>query len=326
MTAHTHYYFGLDLGGTSIKGAVVSEQGDIVYKTTQPTAVGNGDAVVQQMEDMLNEALRSLQTDRSRIKGVGIGAPAFMDLTSGFVYEAVNLGWKNYPLKERLESLLNMPVVVDNDANTAALGEMWQGAGQGETELLCITLGTGLGAGVIVHGDIYHGARGSAGEMGHVTVVPQGGHPCNCGKTGCLETIASATGIVRLATEALQSAGPSVAETSVLGPVCRSAGRLTARHVAEAAQKGDQLAQGVLNKVGYYLGLALANYAVSFNPAKIVIGGGVSQAGDVLFSPIRETYKTFALTHLTGEIEIVPATLGNDAGVIGAAWLVHARL
>ncbi|EGL81708.1 glucokinase, ROK family [Caldalkalibacillus thermarum TA2.A1] len=325
MTELVQYCFGVDLGGTSIKGAIVSDQGDIAYKTSQPTAVkGDGDVIVQQMEDMLKEALKRLQLDPSRIKGVGIGAPAFMDLETGFVYEAVNLGWKNYPLKERLESKLGLPVFVDNDANTAALGEMWRGAGQGETELLCITLGTGLGAGVIVHGDIYHGARGTAGEMGHVTVVPQGGHPCNCGKTGCLETIASATGIVRLATEALQEHDGST--VSELASIYRTKRRITARDVAAAAQEGDPLARQVLDKVGYYLGLALANYAVCFNPAKIIIGGGVSQAGDVLFAPIRQTYKRFALTHLTGEIDIVPAILGNDAGVIGAAWLAHSRL
>lgn len=316
------WYVGIDLGGTAIKLAIVTNQGEIAFKAEQPTDVaGGGDQILHQMNEMIDKGLVELKLTRQQLKGIGIGAPAFLDLERGYVYEAVNLGWKDYPLKDRLEEITGLPVIVDNDANVAALGEMWKGAGEGAKDLLCITLGTGLGGGVILNGQIYHGAKGSAGEIGHFTVVPEGGHLCGCGKTGCIETIASATGISRIATEAVQAGGEGR-----LAQVLQENGRIEAKDVAEAAEADDKIALAVLDKIGHYLGLTLGNYAVILNPEKIVIGGGVSKAGDILFNPIRQAYKNFGLTRLTGDIEIIPATLGNDAGVIGTAWLVHSKL
>jgi glucokinase len=322
LSQNKKWYVGIDLGGTAIKLAIVTEEGEIAFKIDQPTDVaGGGDKILYQMNEMLESGLVALGIERKQIQGIGIGAPAFLDLETGFVYESVNLHWKNYPLKDRLQEITGVSVIVDNDANTAALGEMWKGAGEGSTDLLCITLGTGVGGGVIVNGQIYHGHRGGAGEVGHTTVIADGGFRCNCGKSGCLETIASATGIVRLATLALEEG-----QTSVLSSILEKSGKLEAKDVALSAGQGDKLSIEVLDKVGFYLGLVLGNYAVTNNPQKIVIGGGVSKAGEILFGPIRNYYNKFALPHLTGHIEIVPATMGNDAGVIGSAWLVHSKL
>jgi glucokinase len=321
MVSEKKWYVGIDLGGTAIKLAIISENGDIAYKKETATNIAGGsDQILYQMNEMIGHGLMALQLTREQLEGIGLGAPGFMDLDKGYVYEAVNLGWKEYPLKERLQEITGLSVTVDNDGNTAALGELWKGAGQGSEQLLCITLGTGLGGGAILNGQIHHGARDTAGEIGHVTVMPDGGARCNCGKSGCIETIASATGIVRLALEALKGN-----KESLLATTLEENGKIEARDVAAAAEKGDPLALHIFDRVGYYLGLTLGNYAVLLNPEKIVIGGGVSKAGDILFNPIRQYYNEFGLTRLTGDIDIVGATLGNDAGVIGAAWLVHSK-
>jgi glucokinase len=309
---------GIDLGGTSIKMAIVNLEGNIQYQLSESTNVSSGpEGIFNQIDSMINTCCSESNIDRQSLKGIGIGAPAFMDIEKGYVKEAVNLAWKGVYMKERLENLLNLPVFVDNDANVAALGEMWRGAGVGSDDLLCITLGTGVGSGVIINRTIHHGANDTAGEFGHVTVIPENGSPCNCGKTGCLETISSATGLIRIVTESI-----SEGRESSLSAILEQKGTLTAKDIADAAKAGDLLALEMINKVGYYLGLALGNYAVSINPGKVVVGGGLSHAGNIIFEPIREAYKKFALPHLTGNIDIVPAKLGNDAGVIGAAWLV----
>lgn len=326
LSPKEEWYVGIDLGGTAIKLAFVTEQGEIAYKAEEATPVSEGgDQALFTMNQMIEKGLNALQLERKIVKGIGIGAPAFLDLERGFVYSAVNLGWKDFALKDRLEEITKLPVIVDNDANVAALGEMWQGAGQGATNLLCITLGTGVGGGVIIQGQIYHGAKGTSGEIGHYTSIADGGYLCNCGKTGCLETVASATGIVRLAQEELEKS-QELRSSSTLAQVLSENGSIEAKDVAICAQEGDLLSQHVLNQVGNYLGIALGNYAIVMNPEKIVIGGGVSKAGEVLFKPIQEYYDKYALPLFTGKIEIVPAALGNDAGVIGAAWLVHSKL
>lgn len=207
----------------------------------------------------------------------------------------------------------SLPAVVDNDANIAAIGEMWKGAGNGAKNLICVTLGTGVGGGVIANGQIVRGANGAAGEIGHITSVPEGGAPCNCGKTGCLETIASATGIVRLAKEKLA--------TSETDSSLRKLETITAKDVLDAAKENDRLALEVVEEVFFHLGLALANAANALNPEKIVIGGGVSKAGNWLAERVTEYFKRFAFPRVAESASIVIATLGNDAGVIGGAWL-----
>ncbi|WVE36146.1 ROK family glucokinase, partial [Priestia megaterium] len=255
---------------------------------------------------------------KSRLVGIGIGAPGPVNFANGSIEVAVNLGWEKFPIKDILEVETSLPVVVDNDANIAAIGEMWKGAGDGAKDLLCVTLGTGVGGGVIANGEIVQGVNGAAGEIGHITSIPEGGAPCNCGKTGCLETIASATGIVRLTMEELTETD----KPSELRTVLEQNGQVTSKDVFDAARSKDELAMHVVDKVAFHLGLALANSANALNPEKIVLGGGVSRAGEVLLAPVRDYFKRFAFPRVAQGAELAIATLGNDAGIIGGAWLV----
>jgi glucokinase len=314
------WIIGVDLGGTTTKLAFVTETGEIIEKWEIPTDVSDeGKKIIGNIAQAIREKLAGLGKTKEDILGIGMGAPGPADLKKGIIYEAVNLGWKNeYPIKQSLEYEISLPVVIDNDANCAALGEMWRGAGNGARDLVCVTLGTGVGGGVIANGDIVQGTKGAAGEIGHITAVPEGGAPCNCGKSGCLETIASATGIVRIALENLkqhQTGGE-------LYQLYQQNGTVTAKDVFDAARNDDSLAKSVVNEVAYHLGMALANIANMLNPEKIVIGGGVSKAGDVLLKPVSDYFQKHAFPRVASSTKLVLATLGNDAGVIGAAWLV----
>ncbi|WP_071392962.1 ROK family glucokinase [Bacillus tuaregi] len=309
---------GVDLGGTTIKMAFISQAGEILHSWEIPTdRREKGKDIPLSIARSIDQKLDELKKSKIQIAGIGIGAPGPVN-EDGSLEVAINLGWRNFPLQEILERETSLPVTVENDANVAALGEMWKGAGHGAKNMLCVTLGTGVGGGIIVNGEIVHGANGAGGEIGHVTSVPVGGAPCNCGKNGCLETIASATGIVRLAREELSS---SVEESQL-----RAHEEISAKLVLDAAKEGDSLANRVIEQVAFHLGLALANLANGLNPEKIVIGGGVSKAGDTLLQPVRAIFTPFAFPRVAQAAEIVPATLGNQAGVIGAAWLAKQKL
>ncbi|MFS0635887.1 ROK family glucokinase [Mesobacillus foraminis] len=318
------WLIGVDLGGTTTKIAFISFYGEILNKWEIPTDKSNeGKNIPTDIAKAIDRKLDELGHSKNEIHGIGIGAPGPVDLTSGIIYEAVNLGWKDqYPLKDLLEVETSLPVVVDNDANVAALGEMWKGAGNGAKDLVCVTLGTGVGGGVIANGDIVHGKRGAAGEIGHITSMAVGGAPCNCGKSGCLETIASATGIVRLAHEALQKGQ----QEGKLGEIFREYGQVSAKDVFDAARNGEKSALEVIENVASHLGVALANIANTLNPEKIVLGGGVSRAGDILLGPVKENFLKHSFPSVAKSTEIAIATLGNDAGVIGAAWLVKNKI
>lgn len=315
------WIFGVDLGGTTTKLAFVTQAGEIIEKWEIPTDVKNeGRNITKNIARALEQKLFELGKTKADLLGIGMGAPGPIDLETGMIYEAVNLGWKNgYPLQETMEKDTSLRTIIDNDANCAALGEMWKGAGNGAKDVVCVTLGTGVGGGVIVNGDIVQGIHGAAGEIGHTTVIIEGGAPCNCGKTGCLETVASATGIVKIAKYYLLQAG--VKEEELL-KLYRKTGIVTAKDVFDAARNGDSTAMKVVDEVARYLGLALSNVANTLNPEKIVVGGGVSKAGDVLLTPVREYFGRYAFPRVAKSTQIVLATLGNDAGVIGAAWLV----
>ncbi|MCP3741406.1 ROK family glucokinase [Rossellomorea sp. BNER] len=312
---------GVDLGGTSTKIAFLSLYGELIHKWEIPTDKSeNGKNIIINIAKAIDQKISELDQPKSKLMGIGMGAPGPVDMVKGIIYEAVNLGWnKNMPLKDLLEVETGLSAVIDNDANCAALGEMWKGAGDGAKDIICVTLGTGVGGGVIANGDIIHGTRGAAGEIGHITVVPVGGYPCNCGKNGCLETVASATGVVRLALEALKNAS----QESSLKDIKTS---LTAKDVFDAARTGDALAKEVVNKLAFYLGIAIANLGSALNPEKIVLGGGVSRAGDILLNGVIEKFKEYAFSTVATSTKISIATLGNDAGVIGAAWLVKNKL
>jgi glucokinase len=315
---------GVDLGGTTTKMALIHHDGEIFHKWEIPTDVSNnGNNILDDIAKSIEEKLTYFKTSKESVKGIGMGAPGPVNLETGVIYEAVNLGWKdNYPLAEKLGSLTGLPVVVDNDANCAAIGEMWMGAGLGSKNLVCVTLGTGVGGGVIVNGDIVHGIKGAAGEIGHITVKPENGYLCNCGNTGCLETIASATGIVRAAVDKMKETKAS----SVLNDVIDEKGGVSSKLIFDSARDGDSLAKEIIDEITSYLGLALANVGNVLNPEYIVIGGGVSAAGEILLKPLQYHFEKFAFTTVAKSTKLVLATLGNDAGVIGAAWLVKNKL
>ncbi|MGC5326245.1 ROK family glucokinase [Brevibacillus sp. SYSU BS000544] len=313
---------GVDVGGTAIKIALFDQAGSMLLKTQEPTPVAGGvDAIIESVHKTIQHLISQLNTPDVQLLGIGVGVPGFVDNKSGIVFEAVNLHWKTHvPLREKLEHLTKVPVYVGNDANNAALGEMWQGAGQGATDLVAITLGTGVGGGVIVEGRVIQGVTGAGGEIGHITVEPTGGPPCNCGKTGCLENYASATGIIREGMRvAKDQSSPFLAER------LSTNGKVNAKDVFDAALAGDEAALAIVDQAAHYLGFGLSQLANILNPAKIVIGGGVSAAGDFLFDRIRQSFQKFTLPIAFRACEILPATTGNDAGVIGAAWLVHSQ-
>lgn len=311
------WYVGVDIGGTTIKMAFITENGEIVDKWEIDTdKTEGGKHIPAQIGAVLQTKLVDHAQTIDRLKAMGVGAPAFMEMETGYVYDAVNIGWKNYPLKALLEQETGLPVAVDNDANVAALGEMWTGAGAGATELLCVTIGTGVGGGLISNGQIVHGVNGMAGEIGHITAIVENGTPCNCGKSGCLETVASATGITRLAHSELASHPESLLHAKWL-----QEGQISAKDVFEAAERNDAFAQFTVNKLAFYLGFSIANLANAINPEKIVIGGGVSKAGMTLLRPLREQFNRFALPRVANACDFEQAMLGNDAGVVGAAFI-----
>jgi glucokinase len=307
---------GVDLGGTTIKMAFINLDGEMIDKWEIPTDK-TGKTITADIANAIDQKLHELNQPKSRLLAIGMGAPGPVNTETGFVYKTTNLGWVNYPLKDRLEAATSLPAVIDNDANIAALGEMWKGAGAGAKDLICVTLGTGVGGGIISNGNIVHGVNGAGGEIGHITSIPKGGAPCNCGKTGCLETIASATGIVRITLEKLKKDS----KLSILHERWNNSGNITAKDVFNAAKENDELALQIVDEVMYHLGLALANLANGLNPEKIVIGGGVSKAGNILINGVRQYFDQFAFPRVAEGATITAATLGNDAGVIGGAWL-----
>ncbi|MGE6629316.1 ROK family glucokinase [Bacillus sp. NPDC077027] len=311
------WFVGVDLGGTTIKLAFINLYGEIQHKWEIPTDK-SGDTITVNIAKSIDSKLAEINMSKSMLIGIGMGAPGPVDKVSGIVYKTTNLGWTNYPLKDHLEAETGLPSVIENDANIAALGEMWKGAGDGAKNILMVTLGTGVGGGIIVNGEVVQGETGAGGEIGHICCVPYQGAPCNCGRTGCIETIASATGIVRIAKEKLliEQAVSSLA----------SKAQLTAKDVFFAAKESDMLAISVVDEVTSHLGLVLANLASALNPTKIVIGGGVSKAGEILRSKVESIVKKHAFPPVAQEVDVVIATLGNDAGVIGGAWIVKNQL
>lgn len=316
------WFIGVDLGGTTIKLAFIDYYGEIKSKWEIPTDKSEeGRHITTHIARALDNKMDELNLVTKQFAGIGMGAPGFIEMDTGFIYQAVNIGWRDFPLKDKLEMETGLPVIIDNDANIAALGEMWRGAGDGARDLLCVTLGTGVGGGIISNGTIVHGTNGMAGEIGHITSIADGGVQCNCGKTGCLETIASATGVVRTAMQTLENY-----QNGMLHKVYRKNDELTARDVFDAYKANDPHAIEVVNITTFHLGLAVANLANALNPSKIVIGGGVSKAGNSLLSPLKEQFEKFALPRVKEGTDFAIATLGNDAGVIGGAWLVKTKL
>jgi glucokinase len=315
-------YLCFDVGGTSIKAGLIDDLGNILGKMSVATRVQEGaDNVVAQLAEIRNELCRNLGILPSSVRAAGIGVPGFIEIETGIVTRAVNLGWYNVPVTEKAAQVLGIPVAVINDANAAALGEMWQGAGKGEDNVICLTLGTGIGAGVIVDGKAVIGKNGLAGEIGHFCVRIENGRRCACGKTGCLETESSASAIGYYGTvEAEKGNSP------LLAVKLKEVGKITSRDVTEAARQGDEAARNVIEQAAFYLGFALANIFTVNAPSRFIIGGGAAAAGDLLFKPTISSFTRFSFAGIKGEDIIVPAILGNDAGIIGLAKLADMKL
>lgn len=304
---------GIDVGGTTVKLGFFRGE-ELIEKWEIPTRKEDkGSHILEDIADAIKEKLMAKNISRDEILGVGIGVPGPVD-EQGMVHECVNLGWGTFPIENILGELLKIPVKAGNDANVAALGELWQGGGRGSQDMVMITLGTGVGGGIILGGRILAGRHGAAGEIGHMPVVYEETEYCNCGKQGCLEQAASATGVVRIVRRLLEESE----KTSAL----RKMETFTAKEVFEEAKKGDVLAGQAVEKLGEYLGIAAAHIACVVDPEVFVIGGGVSAAGQVLIDVIEKYYKKKAFKS-TRSVSFRLAELGNDAGIYGAAKLVQ---
>ena len=306
------YCFGIDVGGTSVKCGLFSTEGDVLDKWEIPTRTeDNGVNILPDVADAINRKIEEKKLDKEEIAGIGIGVPGPVN-ENGEVPCAVNLHWGYVNIAGDMERLTGLPVKAGNDANVAALGELWKGGGAGYHSLIMVTLGTGVGGGIIINDKIVAGSHGAGGEIGHAHVEDAITDPCNCGNCGCLEQVASATGIVRLAKEELSASE----EQSLLRE-----GKISAKRVWDAVKEGDALAIRVAERFGEYLGKTLAVLATVSDPQVIVIGGGVSKAGQILLDYITGPYQKYAFSACRGT-EFALATLGNDAGIYGAARMV----
>ncbi|HEM3216894.1 TPA: ROK family glucokinase [Streptococcus suis 2524] len=311
---------GIDLGGTSVKLAILTTEGEIQEKWSIKTNIlDDGSHIVPDIIDSIKQRFETHGLTKDDFLGIGMGSPGVVDSEAGTVIGAYNLNWKTLQLvKEQFESALGLPFFIDNDANVAALGEQWVGAGNNNPNVVFMTLGTGVGGGVIAAGNLIRGVKGAGGELGHITVDFDEPFACTCGKKGCLETVASATGIVNLSRRyADQYAGDAK-----LKQMIDDGQDLTAKDVFDLAKEGDDLALIVYRHFSEYLGVACANIAAVLNPAYIVLGGGVSAAGEFLLDGVRKVFAENSFPQIKESTQIVLATRGNDAGVLGAASLV----
>ncbi len=303
------YCFGVDVGGTTVKLGLFTIEGKLIDKWEIKTITENeGECILTDIANTIKDKISEKHLLVGQICGIGVGVPAPVD-KNGAIERAANIGWKEKNIKKELEELTGLFCVVGNDANVAALGEMWKGAGEGEKDLVMITLGTGVGGGIIIDGHPINGAHGAGGEIGHITVRDDEVEVCGCGRKGCLEQYASATGIVHLASVYFEKN----TKDSILNNK-----KITAKDVFDAAKAGDVAALEITEEFGYYLGQALVNLAAIIDPAIFVIGGGVSKAGNILLDIVKKYFyeHVFYGNHNT---KIALATLGNDAGIYGAA-------
>lgn len=309
----SQYVFGVDIGGTTVKLGLFNKAAELLDKWEIPTVKVNGGEQI--LPDVAKSILKKMEEKgiaKSDIIGIGVGAPGAVDEEGTMVGGAVNLGWGVLNIPQILKEYLDVPVKAANDANVAALGEMWQGGGKGHRNMVAVTLGTGVGGGIIVEGKILTGATGAGGEIGHIHMEDNETELCGCKKKGCLEQYASATGIVRLAKRRL-------AEDDK--PSCLREGEISAKTVFDGVKAGDEVAIEIAERFGNYLGKGLAMVACTVNPEVFVIGGGVSKAGEILLSFIKPSFEKYVFSPCK-KVEFALAKLGNDAGIYGAAALV----
>ncbi|MFC3799281.1 ROK family glucokinase [Cohnella sp. GCM10012308] len=307
-------YVGVDLGGTTIKIGLCNHLGELLRTYEGPTETELGtDRILDNIAAYVHSLVPPGTPEWEQIHGIGIGIAGFLDIPGGIIKFSANLPFRQVPVRHIMEDKLGKPVKINNDANVAALGEVWGGAGRGVQNCVCYTLGTGVGGGIIVNGRLIEGFNGMAGELGHISIVPDlEAIQCGCGQMGCLETVSSATGIIRMANDAV-ARGDRTSLSLV--------DKIMAKDVFDAAKAGDEVSQRIVARAAFYLGKSMAALAVIVNPQRFIIGGGVSKAGEYLFEQIRETFERFSTDTAKEGVDIVPAELGNNAGVVGAAGL-----
>ncbi|MDO8674073.1 MAG: ROK family protein [Dehalococcoidia bacterium] len=306
----------IDLGGTRIRAALVNSAGKVLDRRSLPTLAGEGrDSVIERILMAANQIIQTVGSER--LSAIGIGAPGPLDFRTGVVMSAPNLpGWHDVPLRSIMEASLGLPVVLGNDANLAAFGEATNGAGKGTDNLIYITVSTGIGGGVVVDGKLLLGERGLAAEVGHMAIEAFG-PTCSCGNVGCLEALASGTAIARKARERIAAGCQTIISTLL----AEQGGEITARMVVEAAKQDDRLAKEIMEAAATYLGVGVVNLLHLFNPKMVILGGGVSHAGNLLFDPVKRVVAARAMPAYTEGLTITPAALGDDAGLLGAAAL-----
>ena len=310
---------GIDLGGTSVKLAILSKEGEVFQKWSIPTDNSDdGVKIVPEIIESIKHHLDLYRLTSEDFLGIGMGSPGAVDRSEGTVTGAFNLNWATpQPVRETMEQETGIPFFIDNDANVAALGEKWRGAGGDNHDVVFITLGTGVGGGIIADGHLIHGTAGSGGEIGHMTVDPDG-FECTCGKKGCLETVASATGVVKLARKHAEE----YAGDSFLKSLIDDGQEITSKMIFDFAKDDDALALIVVDRFAHFLGLSCSHIGNLLNPAYIIIGGGVSAAGEFLLEKVNKHFLGFAFPNVQKSTKLKLAELGNDAGIVGACYLV----
>jgi glucokinase len=317
--ARNRYIIGVDLGGTNIVVGAMPEDGsrELAIRSEPTHAERGSEAVVDRIVSMIAQVISDVIAEHDAkthdFIGVGIGAPGPLDRERGVVVVAPNLGWRDFPLRDAISDRIRLPSTLDNDANCATLGEWWRGAAQGARNVVGITIGTGIGGGIVIGGQLYHGSSDVAGEIGHTTIDSTGRY-CRCGNYGCLEAYASGPAIALRAREALERDEVSALHKMVKGDL----DLLTAATVYEAAHRGDALALEVVRDTARFLGTGIANLLNTVNPDVVVITGGVTRAGDRLFEPLRAEVKRRAFRPAVAACRIVPGMLEGTAGVVGA--------
>lgn len=316
----TQIILAADIGGTTCKLGLFNEELDCLNKWSIPTDTSDpsGVLLLKNIYDSFKSEIEKLNYNMKDVLGIGIGVPGPVDFKNGIVHGAVNLHWPDeVNVSKILSSMIDCPVYVDNDANVAALGEMHKGAGKGAKDVVAITLGTGLGGGIISNGEIVHGHNGSAAEIGHIRTDFDQRFNCNCGKAGCIETVASATGVVNL----VNYYYPKLTFKSSILPLIKN-NSVTAKAVFDAAKEGDQFCIFLTEKIANHIGYLCSILSVTSNPKYIILGGGMSTAGTILVENIKTDYYHYTFSPAQNHTEIVQAKLGNDAGITGAAGLI----
>ena len=309
---------GVDIGGTNLKFGLVTEKGLVIARKRKSTKASEGPAkVIGRIRQGVSELAEKAHEVGHRLAGIGLGTPGIISAADGVVRLCPNMpGWVDIPLAALAGQGMDAPVYIENDANAYALGEHWQGAGRGTGSMVCLTLGTGVGGGIVIGGKVWHGADGMAGEVGHLTVNPKG-PLCGCGNHGCLERYSSATAVVEMAVESLLKGSAS----SLAGLYRENPSALTARRIMEAARSGDRLSLKVYNMAGVYLGIAIADMINLLNIERVVIGGGMAGAWELFAGPMNSEISKRAFRIPAERCSVVRGELGDDAGIIGSASL-----